>query len=167
MRRHWYAGFAKWLHLLFSCVRVCVRAFQQRCCFFAVTSVTRREKNGQKFSETQEVKRDFRYLLPRTNPTRITSLLIFIQRVSAMAWKPVKYNFLVTLVTAKSKNSCDACVRVRARGWFYRYFYNSISPFFNLHFSVSFIPPPLHSKKRAVTSHKTTRCFHKTSRCFS
>ena len=69
---------------------MCVRArvFQQRCCFFAVTSVTRREKDRQKiaekFSETQDEKRDFRYLLPRTNPTRITSLLIFIQSVSAM-----------------------------------------------------------------------------------
>ena len=73
------------VRLVFSCVRVRARAFQQRCCFFAVTSVTRREKDGQKFSETQEVKRDFRYLLPRTNPTRITSLLTFIQRMSAMS----------------------------------------------------------------------------------
>ena len=71
-----------YLYLLFSYVCVRARAFQQRCCFFAVTSVTRREKNGQKnsrkFSETQEIKRYFRYLLPRTNPTRITSLLTFI-----------------------------------------------------------------------------------------
>ena len=36
----------------FRCVslaRVCVRAFQPQCCFFAVTSVTRREKNRRKF----------------------------------------------------------------------------------------------------------------------
>ena len=75
------------VHLVFSYVCVRARAFQQRCCFFAVTSVTRRAKDRQKiaekFSETQEVKCDFRYLLHRTNPTRITSLLIFIQVVLA------------------------------------------------------------------------------------
>ena len=52
------------VRLVFSCVRVRARAFQQRCCFFAVTSVTRREKDRQKiaekFSETQEEKRTFR-----------------------------------------------------------------------------------------------------------
>ena len=72
-----------------ACIRVRARAFQQRCCFFAVTSVTRREKDRQKiaekFSETQDEKRTFRYLLPRTNPTRTTSLLTFIQRMSAMS----------------------------------------------------------------------------------
>ena len=99
-------------------------------------------------------------------------------------WVENQWNttFLWHLWQQKSKNSCDACVRVRARGWFYGYFYNSISPFFNLHFSVSFIPTLLRSKKRAVTSHKTTRCFSqndtlflpkrhvvspKTTRCFS
>ena len=75
--------------MIFSYVCVRARAFQQRCCFFAVTRVTRREKDRQKiaekFSETQEVKRDFRYLLPRTNPTRITLLLIFIQSMLAMS----------------------------------------------------------------------------------
>ena len=30
-----------------ACIRVRARAFQQRCCFFAVTSVTRREKNRE------------------------------------------------------------------------------------------------------------------------
>ena len=78
-----------YLYLLFSYVCVRARAFQQRCCFFAVTSVTRREKDRQKiaekFSETQDEKRTFRYLLPRTNPTRTTSLLTFIQRMSAMS----------------------------------------------------------------------------------
>ena len=33
----------------FSRARVCVRAFQPQCCFFAVTSVTRREENRRKF----------------------------------------------------------------------------------------------------------------------
>ena len=74
--------------MLFSYVCVRARAFQQRCCFFAVTSVTRREKDRQKiaekFSETQDEKHDFRYLLHRTNPTRITLLLIFVLGVSAM-----------------------------------------------------------------------------------
>ena len=84
-------------------------------------------------------------------------------------WLENQWNttFLWHLWQQKSKNSCDACVRVRARGWFYRYFYNWISPFFNLHFSVSFIPPPLRSKKRAVTSHKTTRCFSQNDTLFS
>jgi len=57
--------------MIFSYVCVRARAFQQRCCFFAVTSVTRREKDGQKFSETQEVKRDFRYFF--TEPTQLES----------------------------------------------------------------------------------------------
>ena len=39
-------------------------------------------------------------------------------------------------------------------------------PFFNLHFSVSFIPPPLRSKKRAVVSLKTTRCFSQNDTSF-
>ena len=40
--------FCKMVRLVFSYVCVRARAFQQLCCFFAVTSVTRREKNGQK-----------------------------------------------------------------------------------------------------------------------
>ena len=36
--------------MVFSYVCVRVRAFQQRCCFFAVTSVTRREKDRQKIA---------------------------------------------------------------------------------------------------------------------
>ncbi len=39
-------------------------------------------------------------------------------------------------------------------------------PFFHLHFSTSFIPPPLRSKKRAVISHKTTRCFSQNDTSF-
>ncbi len=35
-------------YVVFSYVCVRARTFQQRCCFFAVTSVTRREKSGQK-----------------------------------------------------------------------------------------------------------------------
>ena len=87
-------------------VRTCARlptAMLFFCCHKCHTPRKRWTKNSRKFSETQEEKRDFRYLLPRTNPTRITSLLIFIQGVSAMTWKPVKYNFLVTLVTAKKQ----------------------------------------------------------------
>ena len=64
-------------------------------------------------------------------------------------------------------------MRVRARGWFYRYFYNSIFPFFNFHFSVSFIPlhcvlknEPLLLSKRHVVSHKTTRCFSQNDTLF-
>ena len=33
----------------FSRTRVCARAFQPQCCFFAVTSVTQREENRSKF----------------------------------------------------------------------------------------------------------------------
>ena len=33
----------------FSLARVCARAFQPQCCFFAVTSVTQREENRSKF----------------------------------------------------------------------------------------------------------------------
>ena len=34
--------------LCVSLARVCVRAFQPQCCFFAVTSVTQREENRRK-----------------------------------------------------------------------------------------------------------------------
>ena len=73
---------------LLVCTRTCARlptAMLFFCCHKCHTPRKRWTKNSRKFSETQEVKWDFRYLLPRTNPTRITSLLIFIQVVSAMS----------------------------------------------------------------------------------
>ena len=74
------------------------------------------------------------------------------------------------------------CARTYAREGRLLVFSQFYFPFFHLHFSTSFIPPPLRSKKRAVISHKTTRCFSqndtlflskrhvvslKTTRCFS
>ena len=69
-------------------VRTCARlptAMLFFCCHKCHTPRKKWTKNSRKFSETQEVKCDFRYLLHRTNPTRITSLLTFIQRMSAMS----------------------------------------------------------------------------------
>ena len=40
--------------------------------------------------------------------------------VVAIVWYIVIYGFSVTLVTAKSKNSCDAGAYTRARRWFFR-----------------------------------------------
>ncbi len=39
----------------FSRARVYARVFQPQCCFFAVTSVTRREKIGEKSMEKGEI----------------------------------------------------------------------------------------------------------------
>ena len=65
----------------------------------------------------------------------------------------------------KCKNSCSACVRVRARGSDYRYFYTSKNSVFDGWFVDCFLPPNIHWKQ-AVVFHKTTRCFHQNDTLF-
>ena len=65
--------------------RMCARlptAMLFFCCHKCHTPTNRWTKNSRKFSETQEEKHAFRYLFHRTNPTRTTSLLTFVLRVS-------------------------------------------------------------------------------------
>ncbi len=65
-------------------VRV-ARAFQQRCCFFAVTSVTVREKMDKKTAENsvKRMKKNalFDTFFTELRPTRIVLLLMFVRCV--------------------------------------------------------------------------------------
>ena len=98
-------------------VRTCARLPTAMLFFCCHKCHTPRKKWTKKQPEIQWNARNktlFPILFHRTNPTRITSLLIFIQSILAMSWKPVEYNIFVTLVTAK-KQKLLWCVRARTR----------------------------------------------------
>ena len=92
-------------------------------------------------------------------------LLEYVQEMRII----LKYSALQCLLwhlwQQKGKNSCDACVRVRAKGSDYRYFYTSKNSVFDGWFVDCFLPPNIHWKQ-AVVFHKTTRCFHQNDTLF-
>ena len=144
-------------------LRVYVRAFQQRCWFFAVTSVTQWGKleenlprNSVKGRHEMEFFRGAFYgIFDGVELAYITRLLKFPQK--SRSW--LKYNRLQCglwhLWQQKCKNSCGARVRVRARKGNCRYFHFSMNSVFDGCFCAS-----KHSKK-------TTRRFHQNNLSFS
>lgn len=104
----------KWL----SHARV-ARAFQQWCCFFAVTSVTRGVNLGGKtvyFLDNGEEKQNlFRCLLLYIFCTWITNLLKFIQTDTISSWNTMGY--YIPCDTCDSKNAKTPVRRARTRAW--------------------------------------------------
>ena len=160
-------------------IRVYARAFQQRCCFFAVTSVTRGVNLGGKtvyFLDNGEEKQNlFRCLLLYIFCTWITNLLKFIQTDTISSWNTMGYYIPCDTCDSKNAKTLDRSVRVRARERvFIGIFTIPMFPFLFLFQSKGFLgfSPFIENNtsvsiKQHVVFNKTTRRFQQNNTSFS
>ena len=100
-------------------IRVYARAFQQRCCFFAVTSVTHGVNLSGKtfyFLDNEEEKQShFRGIILCMFGTWITYLLKHVQTNIVSNWNAAGYYIPCDTCDSKNAKTLDRSVRVRAR----------------------------------------------------
>ena len=87
---------------MLSLSRVCVRAFQQRCCFFAVTSVTREAKN-------ESGKEDFRQKRRSKKGVLLRFIVENLRRKIALLLKYILWIDVITCPLGGYMKRCDTC----------------------------------------------------------